>query len=271
MRFTDVLMSAATQVSWGAADDVGAWATVVVANGGSVSAGRITQLNTYVNTLKAAGVWQLIDDEFPLVAENEAQALTSLKQRRLAVAVNSPTFTIDRGYAFNGTTQYIGPGFIPSTHALAMTAANMRAGVYERANINTATYSIGTFDSSTRNIAIIPRSNGDAFRFLLNSALTSYQTSVTDSRAFWVGSRTAAGVFEGYKNGASTGTQAPSNAAVLPTRALYIGARNNIGTASDFRATTIGWATVGASMSAAQELAYYNALQTFMTAVGAQV
>lgn len=36
--------------------------------------------------------------------------------------------------------------------------------------------------------------------------------------------------------------------------------------APDFRATTIGWATVGASMSAARELTHYNALYMFMTA-----
>jgi hypothetical protein len=268
MRFADILMAAA---SGGPGDDVAAWASAVAANGGAVSAGRVTLLNTYVNTLKAAGIWQLIDDELPLVAEDAAQALTSLKRRRLATVTAGPTFTADAGYAFNGTTQFINFGFVPSTHAAAMTGTNMRAAVYARANVGSSGYALGTSDSGTRNLGIVPRNAGGAFQFTANAGLTTYATGITDSRGLSVASRTAAGVFEAYKNGVSIGTASPSSASVLPTRAIYIGARNNAGTADLFRASTIGWVTVGASMSAAQELAYYNALQTFMTAVGAQV
>lgn len=250
---------------------VNSWASAVVANGGSVSDARFALIVTFVSTLMDADIWSLTDDFFPLVAENEAQALTSLKQRRLATVTAAATFTADAGYAFNGTTQFINTGFIPSSHAGSMTGSNMRASVYERTNVGSSGYAIGTSDSGTRNLGIIPRNAGGALQFTANAGLTTYATGITDSRGLSVASRTAAGVFEAYKNGASVGTASPSNASVLPTRAIYIGARNNAGNADLFRASTIGWATVGASLSAAQELAYYNALQTFMTAVGAQV
>lgn len=275
MRFSHIVAIAASQGGGAVAldADVVTWAAAVVTNGGTVSAGRTAQVSSYVTALKASGSWALTDDYWMLVAENEAQALTSLKQRRLATAVAAPTFTTDRGYAFNGSTQYINTGFIPSTHAVAMTGSNMRLAAYERTNVGATTYAAGTLDSGTQNCRLIPRTAGNAVSGGLNSASATYVASITDSRGLTAVSRTDAPVFEVFRPaGLSAGTVVPgSSGTVLPSRALYIGAYNNAGTATAFRAATEGFVSIGASLSAAQELAAYNALQSFMTAVGANV
>jgi hypothetical protein len=210
---------------------------------------------------------------WPLVAENEAQALTSLKQRRLATVVAAPTFTIDRGYAFNGTTQYINTGFIPSTHAVAMAGNNMRLAVYERTNVGATTYAAGTQDSTDQNCRLLPRSAGNGAIGGLNCVASTFVGSLTDSRGLTAISRTPASVFTIYRPaGSSAGTLVPaSSATVLPTRAIYIGCYNLAGTASSFRASTLGFVSIGASLSGAQELSAYTALQSFMTSVGANV
>ena len=252
--------------------DVLLWKVAVEANGGSVSLARLIIVDQFVFSEKASGTWALTDDYWGFWAENAIQALTSLKQLRLATAVNAPTFTADRGYVFDGTTNYLDTGFIPSTHAVAMTGTDMRAGAYERANLNTSTYALGTLDNANQNLRIIPRDTSDRMSANINSASVILASSITDSRGFIAASRTAAAVFEAWLNGVSTGTGTPgTTGTALPTRSIFIGANNNAGTPTTFRAASMGFVAVGSSLSAAQELAQYNAIQAWATAVEAQV
>jgi hypothetical protein len=59
--------------------------------------------------------------------------------------------------------------------------------------------------------------------------------------------------------------------ASLPIVPILVGGYNNAGVFTSPRATSIGFMTVGATLSAAQELAQYNAVQAWATAVGANV
>ncbi len=245
----------------------------VVANGGTVSGLRLARLSQFIRAEKASGAWNLTDDYWVLWGEDAAQSLTSLKQFRLATAVNSPTFMANRGYTFDGATNYIDTAFVPSTHAVAMTGSLLRLAVYERANVAVSnTWAAGCLNSGTQNVLVNPRSAGGIFQLALNSSATTAASGITDSRGYSVGNRSTGPVFTGYKNGVSQGAVVPgANATTLPTVSLYLGAFNSSGTPSGFRATSLGLVCVGASLSAAQETAQYNAVQAFATAIGAQV
>lgn len=254
--------------------DLERWADAVVANGGTVSEAVANIVEKFIAADKASGVWALRDDCWRLWGENAAQALTSLKQRRLATAVNAPTFTANRGYAFDGITQYINTGFIPSTHAVAMTGINLRIGAYTRTNLSANRYAAGADGATNQGLYINPRGSGtaaDRLRGKVNCATTSASGSFSDSRGYSALSRNDT-TFEPYKNGASAGTLAPlATDNNLPTVALYIGGMNAADVLTLPRATSVGFVDVGASLSAAQELAAYTALQATATAVGAQV
>lgn len=254
--------------------DARLWASAVQANGGTVSFARRLKISTLIRSLKAGGNWALTDDLWLLVAENATQALTSLKQRRLATVTAAPTFTTDAGYAFNGTTQYIDTGFVPSTHSVVGSTNDNRIAGYERTNVNANTYLAGTNSGSNRTIGLRPRVTASVFTSN-NSAAATFTLAVSDSRGYTSGSRNTAdttGVVA-YKNAvAMTRAADPAGfGASLPSHSLYIGAQNNSGTAATFRASTIGLVLVGATLTQAQETAEYNAVQAFMTAVGAQV
>lgn len=248
--------------------DLSAWAAAVVANGGSVSAARAGLIGGLIARLKAAGTWSLYDDIFLHAAESEVQALTSLKQRRLGSAVAAPTFTTDRGYAFNGTSQYVDTGFIASSHKVAMTGSDMRVSAYERTNVNSTGYTAGALTGSTSNIRVRSRNGANAEGNLNSGALSAANA---DSRGMVAWSRTAGGTFEGWYRGASIGTTAPSTGTSLPTHSLYIGAQNNAGAPGGYRAASVALVTVGASFSAAQEAADYTIWQDFLTVIGANV
>lgn len=256
--------------------EVLAWVAAVVTNGGTVSAARRDIVNQFILAEKAAGTWALTDDYWGLWAENAIQALTSLKQLRLATAVNSPTFTTDRDYAYNGTSNYLNTGFVPSTHAVAMTGTNLRIGVYERTNVASNGAAAGGFNFSTQGLTISPRLSGGFLSASLNSQTSGPGgDSITDSRGYSVGSRNGAtaGDITAYKNGAVVVPYTPGTvSASLTTKPIFIGAVcNNSDVATNFRAASEGFLCAGASLSAAQELAQYNNIQAWATAVGAQV
>jgi hypothetical protein len=254
------------------AAEAAAWQAAVIANGGTVSAGRLAVVSSFIAAEKSAGTWALTDDYWGLWGENAPQALTSLKQLRLCTAVAAPTFTADRGYVFNGTTQYLDSGFVPSTHAVAMTGSNLRAAAYERTNVTTSTYVLGAGgDDANSNVRFIPRTASSTMQAALNSALTNHATGITDSRGYSAASRSGS-TYATYKNGVSAGSGVPgTTGTTLTVRSIFIGATNSAGVAGTFRAASVGLIAVGGTLSAPQELAQYTNVQAWATAVGANV
>lgn len=271
MRFDSVLMAAAS-AGGGRDADLAAWAAAVVANGGTVSAARAVIVGQFIGAEKDSGAWALTDDYWGLWGESAAQGLTSLKQRRLATAVAAPTFTTDRGYAFNGTTQYLDTGFIPSTHGINCTGTDQRLGVYERSNVNSTGLSAGVVEATARALTLTNR-NSTTAQGRANTASQSFTLGVADSQGLKAVSRASGGLtVKLFDRGVKlTDSTAAATATAAPTRAIYIGAYNNAGTAASFRAASIGFAVVGGPLSDAQELAQYNAVQAWATSVGANV
>lgn len=254
--------------------DVLAWEAAVVANGGSVSLARRIILDQFVFSEKASGAWALTDDYWGLWGENAPQALTSLKRRVLAVATNSPVFTADRDYTFDGVTNYVDLIFSPATHAVAMSLNNCRIAAYARTNVTSSGFDTGAASASNRALRINTRSAGNCLG-LNNTNTSTYTLPAADSRGYaatgWNGT-TAADCY-GYKNGVAmvrTGdaTTFGSSAAAV---SMFAGGYNNVGALAAPRAASLGFITCGATLSGAQELAQYNAVQAWATSIGAQV
>ena len=253
--------------------DVLSWRDAVVANGGSVSLARLIIVDQFVFSEKAAGSWALTDDYWGFWAENEIQALTSLKQRRLATAVNSPTFTPDRDYMSNGTTNYIDSGFVPSTSGINCTGTNQRVGVYERTNVGTSnTFSAAVTDATSSALALNSRNAANNYVIRANSASFTVANTSADSRGLKAISRAGGTTVRVFDRGvAQANGTAVSPGSSAPTRAMYMSANNNAGTPDSFRAAAVGFAVVGGPLSDAQEAAQYASVQAWATSVGANV
>lgn len=254
--------------------DVLSWKSAVEGNGGSVSLDRLVIADKFVFDEKASGAWAITDDYHVLWGENAPQALTSLKRRALAVAYNSPTFTVDRGYAFDGATSYIDTTFVPSTHAVAMTATSVHMDVYERAEFNSNTYAGGVANASNRALNLRPRLAGNCY-VAANSLAGTFTLPTASSLGLMQGGRNGSLVTDVYgaKNGVDmVRTVDPSGVgATLPVNSLFIGAYSNVGVATGFRASSEGFMAYGAALSGSQRLSRYNNVQAWATSVGAQV
>ena len=254
--------------------EVLAWRDAVVTNGGSVSLARLVTVDQFVFNEKAAGCWALTDDYLVHWAENEIQALTSLKQRRLATAVNAPGFTVDRGYTFDGVSNYVDASFIASSHAVVMTVNNIRVAVYERTNASGNSSAVGVNSNSSRQLAIRPR-NGTTASGFAGTSVATFTLPGPDSRGFTAVSRATASLTDtlSFKNGAGLVRSAdPAGAGtVLPNNSILVGALNSAGTPGNFRGSTIGMTCWGAALSSPQEISQYSNVQDWATAVGANV
>jgi hypothetical protein len=250
------------------------WANAVRANGSTVSIARLAIVSAFLIAEKASGAWSLTDDYWGLWGETAAQALTSLKQCRLASAVNAPTFLADRHYAFDAATNYLNTGFIPATHGVAYTGNVQRLAAYERVNVSSSGAAAGARVGSSNSISLVPR-NGAFMNGAVNhtAGSSSMTLALADSRGLKAISRnggtTALGYDRGVRLADATGLTIGSTSA--PAVPLFIGAFNSSNTPITLRAASNGFVAIGGPRSDAQELAQYNAVQAWATAIGANV
>ncbi len=254
--------------------DVLAWRDQVVTNGGSVSLARLIVVDQFVFSEKTAGLWGLTDDYLGFWAENALQALTSLKQHRLATAVNSPFFTVDRDYTFNGSTSYADTGFVPGTHALAMNTSSVHAEVYERTNVSSVASSLGVNSGSNQAISVFPR-NASSVQVAANGVGAIYTLSPLTSAGLTQFGRNGGTVNDVYgaKNGVDLVQTSPHTAlgASLPSHSFFVGGANASGVLSQPRAASVGYVAWGAALTSGQRLVRYNNVQAWATSIGAQV
>jgi hypothetical protein len=252
--------------------DLALWLVAVAANGGTVSAAREIIVRDFIIAEKAAGIWALTDDYLGLWAENEIQALTSLKQRRLATAVNTPTFTADRSYAFGGT-KYINTGFIPGTHAVAMSVSSVHHEVYERTNVN-GNSPMGVITSGANQINTQTRSSGTAIVAVMGGNGT-YTLPTSTSVGLTQSGRSGATTSDNYaaKNGVDMTRTATysSLGTFLPTHSIYIGGVNSAGSLAQAKAASVGYVSFGGKLDGTQRAARYANVLAWATAVGANV
>lgn len=248
------------------------WFNAATANGGSPSTTRRDLNIGLIQSYQQDGSWFLMDDLWMLVAEDQPSALTSWKTRTLATVVNAPTFTIDRGYTFNGTTQYILTNLAVQKSAWNAAIPAFRMAVYERTNQISTGASAG--HSSGNNTKMIkPRNTSTALLAFAESGQGTYTISA-ESRGYWVVSRAAGSTsLPAYYAGSLISTQTVTAGTTIDSTASFaIGARNDAGTINTFRSATEGLLEWGAqAFSSGQEGTHYTALQAYMTTLGANV
>jgi len=266
------LARSVTTVLGASAIDIDAARWIAAVGQANVSGARGRLVSDTIRALKGAGVWNALDFLPVLCAENTASALVDWKNLRTMTATNSPTFTTDRGYAFDGATSYINTGFIPSTHATSATGTSQMIGVYERTNVASTGRAFGAnVVTPTQSVHILPYNGSSAFA-TINTTNVAYVTGFADSRGLIVAAATGtAGA--GYKNGVAGLTPTlTSPGSSLVNIALFIGGYNQGGSLSLPRASTLGYCMFGANAwAAAQHAAFYNAMQQYMIRLGAAV
>lgn len=241
--------------------------------------GRLWVIDRTIRQLKQHGIWQRLDVLwFPAAHSSQAGRLNWKTPGTFTLTeVNSPTFTVDRGYAGNGTTSYLDTGFILATHSVQATATAACAGVYLNGGTTTpASGAVNLGVNDFTNSTILPRgtsSGGTGMRGRINSTTTNdLSGTLTSPMGLYVLDRPSNTTLNGYDEGVLNGTVAQSSAALPVTYSVYLGANNSLGPGpSNFSDNRIAAAFMGGSLTAAQHAALYRITQNHLASMGAAV
>ncbi|MFG1427601.1 hypothetical protein [Roseixanthobacter glucoisosaccharinicivorans] len=174
-------------------------------------------------------------------------------------AVNSPAFTVDRGYSGNGTTSYLDANANPSVD-------------FSKASLNSATYGAWVSSETTSpnsvlgatvsSIPVVPRSDTNTTYCRVHSNVSLTVPGATTALGLTAGNRSAANALQLYRNGVSIGASTAASSAM--TTELWVG--RNVGT---YYPGQVSAAFAGGTLSEDEHLALYSALRTYLMALGA--
>lgn len=246
-----------------------AWVNAVVGDGGTVSGGRRTLVNSLIAGLKADGVWSKLDQLPIYAAENTQSALRELKAAA-AHTNHSATFTTDRGYN-GGGTGYIDTGFNASTAGGVMTqnSAHISAWVLEARTVSHDYDAIGVFDGVNTISAINPYISGQQGVAVTAPLAGQITTNVASAQGMGVANRSGANAEQAYLNGSAIGSDNVNGSLALVNLNFFVCGRNQGGSLASGSGDTIAMASLGGSLSAGDVSNFYSRMTTYLTAVGA--
>ena len=229
------------------------------------SPARKVLISQTIAALTIAGVWQKLDMLQVYAADAQANALLNwISSSYNASLVNTPTFTTDRGFTFNGTTQYLDTGYNPSTGP-KWGQNSHTFGRWMRSGSAGNVADLGVNDGSGRTATIASNAAGVAYT-VGDSSVTSTQATSPIGNIAAV--RSVAGSFDIYKAGASVANiVAVSNSGANLN--FYVAALNLSGAAANFSSNEYSATYVGQSLNSTEMAALHSALQAYMTGVGA--
>lgn len=244
-------------------------AEVFVARATALDNKHINGYNDLICGMVSKGLWTKADAIYVLATQNTTSARLNLKSSSFSLtAMNSPTFTIDRGYAGNGTTSYLDTGFNPSTAGGVFTQNSASMGVWPTIAGNTDVVEIGVAATWTGG-TYVNADSGTSLAFgSVNTSVVNSAQAAAGGQKFVLVNRSAAGAEQIYVNGLIGGTataasQAPASANV------FIGGSNNSGAVSYGSTKTIGFAWIGSSLGATDAMNLWQLVYQYYVRIGA--
>lgn len=224
---------------------------------------RKALIDTFIAALKTAGVWSELDLLYGLAAHDSQGSLLNWKAPASFAALgeaHAPTFTTDRGWQGNGTSQYLRTQWTPSVNAVKMTQNNASAWAWSLTDAANNTGDIG--DASAQAIRISTRSAAGALTGRINDN-TGSTVAVANSIGFFGAQRTSATVKRMFKDGVEVFNNTAAVVGLSATEQWICGAN-----ATGFSAKQLALAAWGASLNGL-ESTFYAAAHAYLQGVGA--
>lgn len=235
------------------------------------TAGRAVLYDNLFQALIAAGVLAKLDILYVLASHHTQAATLNWKSpTTLALsATGTPIFTADRGFAYDGSTNYHDTGYRWETAGLGASLNNYHLGVWSLSSGTTTDAIIGSKRSNGVTVeCIIPRTaSGDGFLGRANDQNHLITTPNLDATGHYILNRSGASARQAYKNSnalTNSDTQASTTGGDYP---IIIGGTNY--TTPVLVACDVAIVHAGQSLDSTEVAALYAALNTYMTAIGA--
>lgn len=224
---------------------------------------RKALIDTLVGSLKAGSVWSKLDALYVLAAtDSQASRQNWIANQYNLSLVNTPTFVADRGWTGTAGNGQLSSGFDASTAVSPKFTQNSASMfVWSRTDVNNAggiSYESGCANANMQRVAA---TSGRAGGRPCASADAVIADAAFPGLAGW--SRVDATTCEGYAQGVDGG------GGVLASAAVSGDMRVTSATTAGFGRNQLAAAGWGQNLIAGEHLALYNALNTYLVAVGA--
>ncbi len=231
-------------------------------------------ISTFVFTLKDKDIWDFVEVLYPIVGGDENKHSFNLKrpEKFKITWFNNPTHSAN-GVDYNGVNQYGATGFIPSTSRFVDGLAH--GGVYQRETIASVfQFAFGATQPSDFIFEMRPRGSDDKLTAGINGQSDTFDTLILDEKGLLMMDRDVISPdhYRLFKNGVEIDDKLLSlRGNRPPTIPIFIGCRNDQGTAINFSTKQASLYTFGETLTATQHLDYFNAVQTLQTTLGRNV
>lgn len=222
----------------------------------------------FIGALYAASVWTKIDVMWVLAAHDEQFGRLNWKSPSTftLTAVNSPTFTTDRGFAGNGSSSSLDTGWDWGTNGVQYTRNNAHLSVYQRSNGGSNVPGFSTVAASLRAAVGGRLSTTGGGRSQVNSATSIPSTTAGALPAQTIARRNdgtnASIIRDGVEITVPTASASTTDSSTSDFSFFRYGSTN-------YTSDQIAGGSLGAYLDDTEALAFYNAWYAYMVAVGA--
>jgi hypothetical protein len=233
-----------------------------------------TAINTLVVSLKGYSIWTKMKAIYPMVGGTATTHKWNLKDPQDTNAAYRLSFIggwthSSTGATPNGVNSYANTFLIPNS---VLTQNSTHVSYYSRTNSNLTEVEIGVANgpNATDNKLVLEIRTSGVTYYNINSTNIYLQALDTDSRAFYIGNRTASNVVNGWRNSSKivTGTTASTTPS---TANVYLGAFNRTSSVAVYSTKQCAFASLGDGLTDTDAGNLYTAVQTFNTTLGRQV
>lgn len=240
--------------------------TLIAAMTGAPTDLRKGYIAQCIQALYAGGAWAQLDTLWVAAAhDSQAATLNWIAPASFTlVPTNSPTFTADRGWTTNGTDSWLATGWDPSTNGVNYQRNDANLAVYSLADTSGSNnLDFGSETGSPAQSGIRGRAGTGAASRINNTAIGVACTGAAALPLHLMAMRSVSTDHTIWRDGVQNNTIA--DASVAPNTVDFAIGK----TAGVFIGRQVAAHHLGGALTTDEGLALYNALHTYMVAVGA--
>jgi len=222
-------------------------------------------VNTLVISLKSANIWTKMKALYPIVGGVASSHAVNLKQPGTFNLSFATGWThSSTGMTPNGAT-YADTSLIQNS---ALLQNDYSFGLYSRTN-KTGNLGVSTGIVQAAGYTYLYLKNTSNNLVLNMNGLSEFTFSNTDSRGFYQSIRNSSTVIKQLKNVTINNSFITST--INHSIPFFLGARNQDSTATAYDNCELAFSYYGYSLTDAEALSFYNAVQTYQTTLGRNV
>lgn len=227
---------------------------------------RMRTIDLTVRGFLGAALWPKVDAMWFLAAHDEQAGRLNWKDpgNFTLTAVNTVTFTTDRGFAGDGSTGYLDTGWDRATNGVQFTRDNAHISVYQRTNGNNNVPPFADNQAGPR-VAVGARPvNTGGGSALVNSATSVAGPAAGTLPIHAMGRRNSSTHQSLIRDGVEVTGPTAATSGALGSADLVFGKYGNV-----FTNAQVAGGSVGAYLDDAEALTFYKIWLSYMRAVGA--